>query len=208
MTQWGLPIVAAQNVNLRPCASIDSPITSRAVPATGIEREPASLRLDRLADHLPRGPGHRDPAAVEAHRAHRDADQAALLPYLRAGDPPGRLHRERLRLPPRLVPKVAREDPEPVARLLRLGAVGVEDAEAEVSCLGGNGAPQDPVRSDAEIAVADDADLGLARPRPLRKVGRVEHNVVVAQGMVLVESHATCSPRESGGRSIRRGPCA
>src|ERR1035438_4906467 len=130
----------------------------------GAERDPAPLRLERLADHLPRGPGHRDRAAVEAHLAHRYRDQAALLDG-GLDDPARGLQGERRRLGPLLVQEIAREDPQPVARLLGLGAVRVEDAKAEVRSLGGKWAPQDPVRPHAKIAVADDAHLRLARPR-------------------------------------------
>ena len=39
MTQWGLPMVAAQNVNSRPSTAIVSLITSRGTPTTGILSE-------------------------------------------------------------------------------------------------------------------------------------------------------------------------
>jgi hypothetical protein len=64
MTQWGLPIVAAENVNVRPLGLEGSPRTSRAGPRPGS-------------------------SAVEAHGAHGDRDQGAAVPDLGLTTPPG-----------------------------------------------------------------------------------------------------------------------
>jgi len=95
--------------------------------------------------------------------------------------------RERLVPDLALIEEVAGEDPEAVPALLRLAAVGVEDAEVEVRVARGQGAPEDAVRPDAIVSVAESAGflarLGPDRPRSGSSPGSR------CRAVVLVEPH-------------------
>ena len=101
----------------------------------------------------------------------------------------GRLDRELRIFDQTLIPKEAGEDTQAIARLLGLGAIRVEDAQAELALLGGEGTPEDAIGAHAKIAVADHARLVLGRDRPAGKIRGVQDEVVIAEGVVLVEAH-------------------
>jgi hypothetical protein len=79
-----------------------------------------------------------------------------------------------------VVAEELREDARAVAALLRLAAVRVEDAHAEVRAVGWRH-EQNSVRTDATMAVADETD-GLRRDLE-RDLRRIDHDVVVAEAM-------------------------
>src|SRR5438270_551902 len=96
-----------------------------------------------------------------------------------------------------VVPQALREDPDPVAALLRLAPIRIEDAHAELRPAGPFDR-QDAVRADAAVAVADQPHR---RPRqPEREGPGIHDEVVVAQGVrpdVLVPAqagHGSASP--------------
>ena len=93
-------------------------------------------------------------------------------------------HREGLVADPTPVPEVAREDPQAVAALLGLRAVGVEDAHGEAA-IRRRALDQDAVGADAQMPVAERARHGAGDLGPVR----LQHEVVVAEGLVLVEAH-------------------
>jgi len=104
--------------------------------------------------------------------------------------PAGGLDREVRFLDELLVPEEPGKDAQPVAGLLRLGAVGVENPQRELALLGGQRAPEDAIGADAEVAVADDADLfDRGRGLPGGKIARVQDDVVVAESVVFMETH-------------------
>src|SRR5206468_3766891 len=141
--------------------------------------------LERHAHDLAVGPVHRDlrraeggAAHLHGHEAHAPVAHVALA----LDDAALGLHREgrRLRAPP--VPEVLREDPEPVAGLLRLAPVRVEDAEAEVGAQAGH-AEEDPVGADPPVPVTDRPDR--AGGQRLAQIGLVDDDVVVAEAVAL-----------------------
>src|SRR5262249_17869105 len=129
-------------------------------------------------------------AHLDGHLVHAPPDEVAHG-----------FHHAALRLDPHrrlletaALPQVLREDAKPVAGLLGLAPVRVEDAEPDV----GNaraGPEQDPVRADAPVAMADPAN----RRRPERKsdVALLHDEVVIAKPVSLGEPcHGAC-PRLS-----------
>src|SRR5262249_32803646 len=130
---------------------------------------------------------HRDLRRPEGRPAHLDSDEphapaldAALALYEAAlrVDREGRL----LRAP--ALPEVLREDSQPVAGLLRLAAVGIEDAQPEVGARRGP-EQENAVRADAPVPVADAGDR-LGRERRAQ-VLLVHDDVVVAEPVALGE---------------------
>jgi len=144
------------------------------------ERELAVEDLDLFIDDIAGGAGHGYLGAVEADVAHihrellttrldDDSDHAA-----------GRVHGERVGADLLLVVKVAGENAQTVARFLSLGAIRVEDSEAELGPGGRQRTPEDAVGTGAEIAVTDDAGLLRGGDGPAREIGRVHHDVIIA----------------------------
>ena len=174
----------------------------RVADGRGAEGERAVPDQQRLVQHLARRPGHGDLVAGKAHRAHRDGDAMAALD-LRLDHPAGRLDREVRGFHQALVPEEAGEDAQAVAALLRLGAVGIENAQAEIGLLRRHRPPEDAVGAEAEVAVADHADLPGLRRLPLGIIAGIEHQVVVAQGVVLVEAHDRGSTDERAAAGIK-----
>ena len=83
--------------------------------------------------------------------------------------------------------KEAGEDAQAVAALLSLGAIGVEDAQAEGFRIFGHGqgAQQDAVGTDALAPVAE--GLGEAGRHLDGCLGGVQHEIVTAEGLELVD---------------------
>src|SRR6185436_17092358 len=101
--------------------------------------------------------------------------------------------------------EILREDPEAVARLLGLAAVGVEDAEPHVGHTRGR-PEKDPVRADPPVAVTNPAD----RVRAEREVDLplIHHEVVVAEPVPFRESrHRLLASVVGAGRRARRERC-
>jgi hypothetical protein len=150
--------------------------------------EPLAVHVERDADRLAGGAGHGDLRRHERAATHLDGDEvhAAIDDVTAALDAPalGR-HREDLALRVPVIPEVLREDAQAIARLLRLAAVRVQDAQPEIRPVPPRHEEQDPVRARAPIAVADPLDLAL--PDRLREVRLVDHDVVVAEAVALHE---------------------
>src|SRR3989475_8370786 len=89
-----------------------------------------------------------------------------------------------MRLRPPKIPEVLREDPEAVARLLRLAAVGVEDAETEVGARAGH-EQEDPVGADPPVPVADLLDR--AGGQRLVQIPLVADHLAVSEPAALRE---------------------
>jgi hypothetical protein len=162
----------------------------RVADGRGAKRELAVEDLDLLVEHLARRAGDGNLLRRETHAAHRDGEKSAAVLDRDLHMAAGRLDGEVGFRHELLVPEVAREDAQAVAGFLGLGAVGVEDAQRVLALLRRERAPEDAVGADAEVAVADDADLpdrGGGLPRG--KIARIEDDVVVAEGVVFVESH-------------------
>src|SRR3989475_4844483 len=105
-----------------------------------------------------------------------------------------------MRLRPPKIPEVLREDPEAVARLLRLAAVGVEDAEAEVGARAGH-EQEDPVGADPPVPVADLLDR--AGGQRLGAIPLVEGGAVGSEPRApREEDHARARPPR---RSVSAG---
>src|SRR5207245_614181 len=116
----------------------------------------------------------RGAAHLDRHEVHPPVPDVALA----LDEAAFRLHREGRRLRPPVIPEVLREDPEAVARLLRLAAVGVEDAETEVGARAGH-EQEDPVGADPPVPVAD--LLARAGGQRLVQIRLVDDDVVVAE---------------------------
>src|SRR5262249_30479470 len=101
-----------------------------------------------------------DLGCPECRAAHLDRDEAhapALDPALALDDAALRVDGEGRLLRTASLPEILREDPEPVAGLLRLAAVRVEDAQPELGALA-RYEQQDAVRADAPVPIADSHD--------------------------------------------------
>ena len=150
--------------------------------------EPLAIHVEREAHRLPRGAGHGDLGRHEGAATHLDGDEvhAAVHDVTAALDAPalGR-HREDLALRVAVIPEVLREDAQAIARLLRLAAVRVQDAQPEVRPVPRRHEEQDPVRAGAPVAVADTLDL--ARADGPRQIRLAHHDVVVAEAVALRE---------------------
>src|SRR6266699_3824783 len=86
-----------------------------------------------------------------------------------------RVDRERWLLRTAALPEILREDPQAVSRLLRLAAVGIEDAQPEIGALAGD-EQQDAVGAHAPVPIADALDRLLGK-RSL-EVLLLHHDVV------------------------------
>ena len=160
----------------------------RVADGGGGKPKRAILDGEGLVEHFARRTRDGNPGAIEAHGAHRDRDPVAVED-LRLDHSAGSLDREARRLHQPLVPEESGEDAQPVAAFLRLGTVGIEHAHPEVGPGGGERSPEDAVRSNPEIAVADRADLVGLRRIAEEVVARIEDQVVVAEGVILVKAH-------------------
>jgi hypothetical protein len=121
--------------------------------------------------------------------AHVHCDGASALLDAHLDEAAGGFEGERRLGDEAAVVEVTGEDADAVAALLSFGGVGVEDAQGEGRAGRGKWAPEDAVGADAEVAVADAADL---RGRGQRAgVARVHDEVVVAEGVVFGEAHGT-----------------
>ena len=83
--------------------------------------------------------------------------------------------------------EVAAEDADTVAGFLSLGTIRIQDAQPEGAVGAFDGAVEDAVRAQSEMAVADFAD-SFGRKEG-RAVLRLEDEVVVAEGVVFGETH-------------------
>src|SRR5262249_54848596 len=114
---------------------VDEHDAVRVADAHRRDAQRLAVDVDRLADHLARWAGAGDVLAPEARRSHAQGD--ALDPAGAAAQATGHAPRRRFdrevvgRRATRLG-EPAREDAQPVAALLGLAAVGVEDAEPRV----------------------------------------------------------------------------
>src|SRR5262249_17482507 len=154
--------------------------------------------LERHADDLAIRAVHRDLRRAERGVSHL----AGPLVHALAGGVAHRLDDAALRLDPHrrfpeatALPEVLREDPEPVAGLLGLASVWVEDAEPDVGDAR-VGPEQDAVRSDAPVAMADPADC--RRPEQELELALLHHEVVVAEPVALGESRHGQLTRDIG----------
>ncbi len=82
-----------------------------------------------MAEVMSQRLGQRNVGRIEAHLPHRHLDLTARFPDPAADHARERAHREFLPADAASVEQVAREDPQAVAALLRLRAVGVENAQ-------------------------------------------------------------------------------
>jgi len=149
---------------------------------------------DGVVDDFACRAGDGDLGAVEAHAAHVDRDRAAALGDADLDESSRGVEGEGLLFHQAAVVEVTGEDPDAVAAFFGLGGVGVEDAQGEGSAGGGQRSPENAVGADAEVAVADAADVRGRRQRA--GVARVHDDVVVAKGVVFGEAHGekeTCS---------------
>jgi len=92
---------------------------------------------DLFVEHFAGSAGHvdRDFCAVETDAAHGNRDQTTLILDDGLHMAPGRLDGE-LRAPDQpLIPEETREDAQPVAGLLSLGAIRIEDAQPKLALL-------------------------------------------------------------------------
>ena len=145
--------------------------------------------LERHADDLAVRAVHGDLRRPEGRAAHLDRNEAhppALDAALTLDDAALGIDREGRLLRAAVVPEILREDPEPVARLLGLTAVGVEDAQAEIGALRGD-EQQDAVRPHAPVPIADPPDRLLGERSA--QVFLLDHDVVVAEPVALGEGN-------------------
>ena len=131
----------------------------RVADGGGIVGELAVEDGDFFVEHFARRTGDGDFRAVKTHRAHRDGEELAAVLDRDLDVAAGRLDGKVRMFDELLVPQEAREDAETVAGFFGLGAVGVKDAQTKLALLRREGAPEDAVGADAEVAMADDADL-------------------------------------------------
>src|SRR5690606_11643725 len=143
----------------------------------GIRCEVDVATVERRASHL--HADHQLPAIealLDAH-AHSVADQPHREPLTQLHDAATEQPRA--------------EDAQPVAALLRLGAVRVPDSECDAV---GQVGDENAVGADAAVTVADATDA-LGRELD-RKLGRIDHDVVVAEPFTFGEaeqvSHRGC----------------
>ncbi len=156
----GLPIETCWKLHLRPAAS------SVPLPSSGPEGK--SFELGRRPAHLDRAG---QLAGDRRHDRPRDgADREAVL------------------LGPAVTPQVEDRLPRPVARQLRLGAVGVEDPQLgdELGVLAAR-EQQDAVGPHAEVRVAEPLDP--PRVQLPREPFGLEDQIVVPQRLPLLEFH-------------------
>src|SRR5690606_6697451 len=97
--------------------------------------EGAIKRGDRLVDDLALGADMRDLRAGETHAAHVHGDELAAVLDLGTHVAAGSLDGEDGGLDQTGVPKVTRKNAQTVARLLGLGAVGIENAQTKLAVL-------------------------------------------------------------------------
>src|SRR5262249_36069905 len=148
---------------------------------------------DRLIDDVSRRPAARHVLAADARDPHGDGDVGD--PPVLAADPTlddaaRRLDGEAVAGHAAALDQPAREDAQPVAALLRLAAVGVEDAQPGV---GGPGRHQrqHAVASHAAMAVAQAAH-GVRRECKRQRVP-LDDEVVVAERVSLDERVGHCA---------------
>lgn len=121
---------------------------------------------------------------------HRDGNQLRVI-LERHGDlATGNFDGEVWLFGEALVVKEARENAQAVAGFFGLRAIGVKNAQSELTRLRGQRTPKNSVGADAEVAMTNDADLlGRRGWLPRRKIAGIEHNVIVAEGVVFVKAH-------------------
>ena len=138
--------------------------------------------------------GDRDHRRVEARPAHVDGDLAhAVVDPVDLGldvSPQG-LDGEPVLRRVSVVDEVLGEDPEPVAALLGLAAVGVVDLQPEVAPVRRD-VEEHAVGADPEVPVADEADDGLEVAPG--QVVPLDDDVVVAETVALDEAHRADPP--------------
>jgi endonuclease/exonuclease/phosphatase (EEP) superfamily protein YafD len=139
------------------------------------------------ADHLAGLADHRDRRRIEADPPHLHVDGPTARAHPAAHGAAFRRHRERLRPAEPQIEEAAREDPQPVAALLRLAAVGVEDPYPERARRVARRAPEDPVRAHPEVAVADPLHLRRRQLPPHRR--GIDHQIVVPEPVILPKLH-------------------
>jgi hypothetical protein len=94
------------------------------------------------------------------------------------------VHRERVALGVTVVAQPLGKDAQPVARLLGLAAVRIEDAQAEIGASGGH-QHQDAIGADTPVPVTDANDRGFREVE--RQVVAAQDDVVVAEPVALGE---------------------
>ena len=182
ITQCGLPTDTAVMSRVSPSTCSGTATTSRSGPFIGIS---GATKVQRPISTVTR---FIRPSTT----------------WQRALDPPALgVHREGGLLGVAVVVEVLGEDAQPVARLLGLAAVRVQDAQPEIRPAPRRGQQQDAVRAHAPVAVADARDL--RRGQAGRQIGRVDHDVVVAEPVALREGdHARDDTARGAASQSRR----
>jgi hypothetical protein len=150
----------------------------RVADAHAGAEQPAPAKVHALAHDLAPRPSDADDRAVEAGLPHPHADRARAGRDSSLGQAAlGFDHETRFRDAPG-VPEIASKDAQPVAALLGLAAVGVDDAKREIGAFARQGADQQAITADAQHAMAESG----SEPGQLRKLQRsaVQDQVVVA----------------------------
>src|SRR5439155_12709079 len=95
------------------------------------------------------------------------------------------------------VPEIARENPQPIAALLRLGSVRIKDPQRESRLFGGQRPPENAIGADAKIAMAD--PFYFLWGQRAWKILWIDDQIIIAQSVVFAELHY-------GGESAKSAP--
>ena len=182
--------------------ALDGRPEGREVKAAELTRRGDANRALRIADlHVlvaPRPPGRRELAAPVGRSARKVLAAQPRPPHVegalgRRGDAgpdlPGRgLNGEGIALRPAVAAQVENRLASPVTGQRGLGSVGVEDLQpSDVTALARFGQQEDPVGEDPRVGGAQRSDAGGREGE--RQRGSLEDEVVVAEGLPLLEEH-------------------
>ncbi len=140
-----------------------------------------------FVNHLTPIAANRDFIADEGYGPHIDLDSPRLIVQNLDRDfSAERLESESIVFNVGFVKEVLGKYADAVAALFRLAAIGIENFQRDLSAIKQRSI-KNPVRSDAEVSVADTLDICLCQTNFV--FARIDDDVVVAECMIFVEIH-------------------